>query len=208
MIKLLGDSSYGGWFTETDSLNKNSIVYSFGIGDDISWDLEIIRNFGCKVYAFDPTPKSAEWLKKQALPEEFVFTAEGLSQHDGFQRFYDPYNSKNLDMSILKKNKTYSNLPVKRLKTFMKERGHNQIDVLKLDIEGSEFYVLSDITNIEIKQILVELHTRFFQGWKGMKRVFGWLKAKQFFYKLKRAGFKLVYFDEKNYNYTFLLSKN
>ena len=42
--------------------------------------------------------------------------------------------------------------------------GHKKIDILKMDIEGSEFNVLESIflSNIEIDQILIEFHDRLF----------------------------------------------
>jgi hypothetical protein len=51
-------NTYGGFYVHPDALSKNSIVYSFGIGEDISFDKAIIENHKCHVFAFDPTPKS------------------------------------------------------------------------------------------------------------------------------------------------------
>ena len=46
--------------------------------------------------------------------------------------------------------------------------GHSKIDVLKMDIEGAEYSVLNQVlnSNIEIGQILVEFHDRFFTNGK------------------------------------------
>jgi hypothetical protein len=38
--------------------NKKIIVYSCGVGEDISFDIAIMHDCDCEVFAFDPTPKS------------------------------------------------------------------------------------------------------------------------------------------------------
>ncbi|HEX7718479.1 MAG TPA: hypothetical protein VF389_01635, partial [Woeseiaceae bacterium] len=46
----------GGWWFHPDTLHIDSIVYSFGIGEDVEFDLFLIERFGLVVHAFDPTP--------------------------------------------------------------------------------------------------------------------------------------------------------
>jgi FkbM family methyltransferase len=193
MIELIGDEAYGGWRTETSNLTANSIVYSFGQGDNISWDLALIKKVGCKIYAFDPDPKSVKWLSTQTTPPQYIFRAEGISTYDGTQRFYHAFRADKVNSSTMRKNKTFDDLPVKRLRTLMRERGHDHIDILKLDIEGSEYGVLEDIIGLDIQQILVEIHQRFFTGWKGLKRLYGWIKTKHLLCKIKRAGFEVLH---------------
>ena len=77
-------SEYGGFYVLPKLLNKLSIVYSFGIGKDISFDKEIIRAFNCKVYGFDPTPKSIKWCEGQTLPENFIFLHFGIAKKQEF----------------------------------------------------------------------------------------------------------------------------
>src|SRR5262245_45261334 len=60
-------SEYGGWCICPDSLGPQSVVYSVGVGEDISFDLALIERFGLQVHAFDPTPKSVRWVKQQSL---------------------------------------------------------------------------------------------------------------------------------------------
>jgi FkbM family methyltransferase len=200
-IELLGNESYGGWTMETGALSKDSVVYSFGVGNDISWDLEMIKRFGCTVYAFDPDPDAIAYLHTIEVPKEFVFSPVGLATHDGFQRFYDPLKQWRVSRSTLKKGPRYTELPVKRLQTIMKELGHGSIDVLKMDIEGSEFSVIPSIADVPIKQILVEIHTSFYRhGLKGIRRIVGWLKTQWVFFSLRKYA-RLFVQDE---DYTFV----
>jgi FkbM family methyltransferase len=203
-LETIGETSYGQWCTDTSGLDKDSIVYSFGVGDDASWDLELIRRFGCKVYAFDPDPKSVAWVRDQHMPDEFVFIPVGLSGRDGEEKFYDPYNDKNVNVSILKKDKTFSYLPVKRLATFMQELGHDHIDLLKINIEGAEYKVIKDICRVDARQLLMDVHNRFINsGWKGLKPIYWDFKTRLLFWRLRRRGFKVVHVSGGN-AYTFI----
>lgn len=65
------------------SERRNLVVLSFGIGNDISFDLELIRNFDATVYAFDSTPMRLDWLKTQNPPERFVAFPIGVAAVDG-----------------------------------------------------------------------------------------------------------------------------
>src|SRR5262245_55558008 len=54
-------SIYGGWWVRPERVRQDSIVYSFGIGRDITYDLGLIERFGVTVHAFDPTPICLNW---------------------------------------------------------------------------------------------------------------------------------------------------
>jgi len=193
-IELIGPFEKGGFFTEVSELGQDSIVYSLGVGDNILWDLEMIKRFKCKIYAFDPDPLAIDWLSKQTLPQEFVFSPVGISGSDGSQIFYQPYRPGKIDKSAVLKTSIPSILPVKRLQTLMKERGHAKIDVLKVNIEGSEFAALSDILKIPIKQLIIEFHGRYF-------RRTGWLRTQWAFVRLWMKGFRHVATEGLLYTY-------
>ena len=160
-------SAYGGWDVLPALISPSSVVYSFGIGDDVSWDLEIIQRFGARVDAFDPTPRSVRWVQSQVLPKDFVFHSVGLADFDGEAQFvmkneHPEWSSYNLVHSRAETIGAFETVtaPVQRLRTIMDRLGHNRIDVLKIDIEGAEYDVLSDILRSRIysTQLLVEFH--------------------------------------------------
>jgi hypothetical protein len=68
-VEKLGNQ-YGGWVVSRSLLiySAQPIVLSFGIGDDITFDLEMIRRYGAHVFAFDPTPKAMQWIAHQRVP--------------------------------------------------------------------------------------------------------------------------------------------
>jgi FkbM family methyltransferase len=159
-------SRYGGWNVAIGHLTNKSIVYSFGIGEDLSFDIALIHRFGLFIHAFDPTPKSIGWVHKQVLPESFIFHDYGLGDLDAEVNFYPPDNPNHNSYSMVKRSDIMIkpiHCRVKRLEKIMKELGHNNIDLLKMDIEGAEYQVIDDILNANLRpiQILVEFHHRF-----------------------------------------------
>jgi len=165
MTERLG-SDYGGWDIVATNIHADSIVYSFGVGEDASFDIALIDKFGLTVYAFDPTPKSIEWVSHQGFPDRFVMHDYGLAAFDGNVYFNPPENPNHVSHTLLDRPSTKENaikLPVKRLSTIMRQLGHECIDILKMDIEGAEYDVINDISKsgIRPKQILVEFHHRF-----------------------------------------------
>ena len=164
-------NDYGGFFVATDFVNENSVVYSFGIGEDVSFDLEVIKEYGAKVHGFDPTPKSVKWVSNQQLPEKFKFYDFGISDKTGDAVFYFPKNPDFVSGSVVAEQSNIDlqnriNVHLKTLKDTSQFLGHQKIDILKMDIEGAEYDVLEDIvkSDLYIGQILVEFHDRFFKN--------------------------------------------
>ncbi len=161
-------NSYGGFYINPKLLNKDSVVYSFGIGKDISFDKKVMLKHGCKVYAFDPTPKSIAYIQAQKLNPLFHFYPFGISTKTGSEVFYLPKNKKAVSGSMAEHSfvDLYDKISVemKTLSDIMQDLGHKHIDVLKMDIEGSEYEVVESILNLQIpiKQLLIEFHDRFF----------------------------------------------
>lgn len=163
--KWLG-TEYGGKFVDLSIINSESIVYSFGVGEDISFDLELNRAAGCGIYLFDPTPKAIKYITGITVPNSFKFCPIGIYDRDGYIQFSSPqipshvsYKIYDSEMEICN-HLSVSTFEVLRLKTFMEILGHKNIDVLKMDIESSELAVINDMLKCKIypRQILVEIH--------------------------------------------------
>ncbi len=151
-----------GWCVHAQGLSASSIVYSFGAGEDISFDLELIRRFGVCVHAFDPTPRSIAWLSKQTLPAKFVFHPYGVADFDGRARFLPPKNPSHVSHTLIERESPWQaiEVPVYRLASILKLFGHQSIDLLKMDVEGAEYSVIDDLlaSGIFPQQLLVEFH--------------------------------------------------
>jgi FkbM family methyltransferase len=195
-------SQYGGWDVATDYISLDSIIYSFGIGTDASFDSKLINRYKVVVHAFDPTPKSIYWVKKQDFSDNFVFHEYGLADLDGTVQFNPPVNPDHVSYTIIDRLETKENaisVPVKKLKTIMNELGHNKVDILKMDIEGAEYQVIEDMIASKIypTQILVEFHHRFLNV--------GLQKTKNSINLLKRAGYCLFSVSDSKEEFCFIL---
>lgn len=51
-------SRYGRWAIDATRMSESTVIASFGLGDDVSFEDEVIARFGCRVVGFDPTPRS------------------------------------------------------------------------------------------------------------------------------------------------------
>lgn len=162
-------SDYGGWRLAKGILPDRPLVYSFGIGEDLSFDLSAIKSFNCEVHAFDPTPRSIEWTKTQDIPPQLRIHPIGIGARDAEVEFFAPAKPGHVSFSAAP-GPNQSSHPIlaktMRLDSIMRLLGHSGIDVLKLDIEGFEYDVIKDIVGGDAKpiQILVEFHHRMYSS--------------------------------------------
>lgn len=186
---------------------KDLVVYSFGIGGDLSFSAALLKRYGedgMQVYAFDPTPKSIAYVKNHPLSGDshFHFYPYGLSDKDETVQFFLPENEADYSGSSDFRNgmKTVSiDVQMRRLNTLLDMNGHDHIDVMKMDIEGSEFKAVADLPNCKAKidQICVEVHDRFYKD--GIDRL------KEMVSTLKKMGYILVAISKSKLELTFLL---
>jgi FkbM family methyltransferase len=163
----LGEPPGARWCVYPGGLSRESVVYSFGIGRDLSFERALIERFGLTVHAFDPTPPAVEWVSTQRLPAGLFVHPVGLADYDGSARFAPPGRPDRCSFSMLTASPSGEAVeaPVRRLITLMAELGHPRLDLLKMDIEGAEYRVLADVLRSSIRpgQILVEFHHRWRQ---------------------------------------------
>ena len=196
----LGDGD-GEWCICPESIDASTIVYSFGVGFDISFDLSIIERFGAQVHAFDPTPLSNDWIQKQSTHTNFKFHPYGLSTYDGIANFSLPLDhGVSFTMSLEVESKQEANGEVCRFKTILNKLGHDKVHIVKLDIEGAEYDVIPELLQEKhgIEQLLVEFHHRMIKSKKGLKRTKETIKL------IEDAGFSLFYVSPRGLEYCFL----
>lgn len=195
-------SEYGGWWICPTGLGPSAVVYSVGIGTDITFDLSLMAAHRLTIHAFDPTPGSIAYLASVQPPEALVVHQVGLAAKDGTAAFLPPANPDHISHTLLPAGQTDPRaitVDVRRLSTIMRDLGHTSIDVLKMDIEGAEYEVLDDLLDerLPVRQILVEFHHRF--PGVGVER------TKRAVANLNAAGYRIFAASESGEEYSFIL---
>ena len=169
-IKLTKDARR--WVYDGSLLRSSSVVYSIGLGMDVSFDESLIVDNALTVWGFDPTPKSVAYVRRKIdswprwLRQRFVHTTEGLASSPGNMTFTKPANKDYVSMragSHKGMGETVT-VPVTTLRHWMARFGHKHVDILKMDIEGAEYDVMEDWlerADLPFTQLLVEFHSRF-----------------------------------------------
>ena len=206
-IKHYG-SNYGGHFVYEKPLKEcdRPIVYSFGTGEDLSFSETILKRTNAEIFAYDPNPASVAFVKSLPIYKDprFHFTEAGVSERDEDGFFYKPIEDEDYSGSIYNYSPDLDDegIPVKlySLKTLLEMNGHRHIHLLKMDIEGAEFGVISSLKDLDVKidQICMETHERFFGDYES--------KIADMVRVLHELGYVIIYSDGHWNDYTFLLT--
>ena len=185
---------YGGYDIYDNEL-INPTVISCGVGEDISFDIDIINYYNANIYLIDPTPRSKIYFDE--VKSNFGITTERKynetgyinpknyniknvnsnnvfyidkafsSRNNGSIKLYYPKNPKHVSLSLNNKNNSRisdNSIICETIdyQSMLQNFKIKQVDILKLDIEGSEIEVLKSVLENENlpKQILVEFDIR------------------------------------------------
>ena len=179
-------------------LSKDSIVYAFGVSRHIETEEDLASRIGCTVHLFDPTKPAIEFMEKHAPDEKLVFDPIGVWTATGPIRFYIDRRSwvKNLSVVNMYHTKEYVEAPCFTLSDIMKRKGHERIDVLKMDIEGSALPVLTHMmkeTKLRPRQIVGALERPHFVHNASLievlRVIFG---KKNLFAMLRKEGYRII----------------
>jgi FkbM family methyltransferase len=156
-------SEYGRWPLATRHTSEKSVIYSFGVGEDISFDLCAIDLFRCSVFAFDPTPKAVRWIRQQHTPPQFHFMELGIGATVGEMLFRSPKAEAHVSYTVSDREATTKNTVVAQvadLRTIMQRLHHPRIDILKMDVEGAEYAVIDNFATQGCfpQQLMIEFH--------------------------------------------------
>jgi FkbM family methyltransferase len=193
-----GDRGNGcSWFFCPDGMDKDSVVYGGGIGRDVTFEKALVKQFGCRIVLFDPSPTGLETM---SLPEnkipQFHFVPVGLSGSIGTLRFAPPIDPREGSWFTDGSSAATIEVPCVDLTTLMKQNGHDRIDLLKIDVEGAEYDVIDHLLRhkLPVKQVLVEFHHNIHPGIPRSRSI-------RYILKMVRAGYKLLKQDGANHTF-------
>ena len=183
---------------------EDPICFDVGahIGESVVYFNKIFHN--PLIYSFEPSPKSFEILKNNNYINNICFNY-AISNITGNTVFYEneishtnsliKINSSSLDS--IKKQKTINseiNIKAKRLDDFIIEQKINNIDLLKVDVQGAESLVFEGGQNTLNKTKVVIVENCFFDYYENKG---GFFDIEKF---LKPKGFSLFTISEISYN--------
>lgn len=190
----------GGWWFCHDAMREGDVVYSFGVGRDLRFERALVTEYGARVFAFDPTPTSVEWVQRQELPAGLRHIPLAVGGEDGELELYEPGSATTCHSLVRRGGQTGRSIrvPVGRLTSIMRELGHDRIDYLKLDVEGAEYSVIDDLieSGIRVRQLLVEFHHRFAAIGPG--------ETTRALQALHEAGYRIFHISPNGHDYSFL----
>ncbi|MBN1848824.1 MAG: FkbM family methyltransferase [Deltaproteobacteria bacterium] len=189
-------TDWGGWTVDLDLIPSGSTVLSAGLANDFSFDVELIRRKGCFVVGVDPTG-----LAQDAYS---YFQTHGILPRNRFsfvQKALYGETGKIIRLGGAAKTVFYQGEGGETAETVSLRDLLDQfqnISVLKMDIEGSEYSVLQHTDQLKVPQICIEFHhwlNREGDQYPSadVEHHYSLQDTKGMIYKIKKMGYKLVH---------------
>lgn len=154
-------------------LNENSLVFDVG-GYEGQWSSDIFSMYCCKIFCFEPVSLYAKniSLRYQQNPKISIFPF-GLGR-----RNETTYISVNKDSSsVFKNNNCTEKINIIQISEFLKERNIDNIDLIKINIEGGEYDLLEDLLVSDYIRKLRNIQVQFHDFVKNAKERMNKLQA-------------------------------
>ncbi|KAK1593753.1 methyltransferase domain-containing protein [Colletotrichum navitas] len=123
--------------------NRECIIYSFGVRDESSFEQEMLERTGCIIWAYDFS---------------VVDFGEQLTPSNRDRAHFS-------QLGIAGKTDLTKTPPLYSIGDIMKKNGHEYIDILKMDIDSSEFEALDGMHRefpisweLPVGQLMIEVH--------------------------------------------------
>lgn len=152
-------------------LCDSSIVIDVG-GYEGQWASDIYAKYCCNIIIFEPVKNFYEKIKNRFIKNNKITTYKlGLSNKD------DTIDISLLDdsSSIFKKNNYSEKIEIVDASIFLRKKNINNIDLIKINIEGSEYDLLENLIKSDfikqIKNIQVQFHDFIPNAKERMKKI-------------------------------------
>lgn len=148
-------------FYALDPIDEPEVIFDLGSNIGASLIYFRLRYPQARLYGFEPDPRNFEYLKHNAASLEGVeINKVAVWSSDGEIEFYtDPHRRLASSAYQIRRRQGKQKVEARTLDGLMEERGIEQIDLLKFNIEGAEKEVFSAFQNINrVKYLIGEVH--------------------------------------------------
>lgn len=205
-------SDYGGWWAPVNLLNLNlgnKCLVSAGLGFDVSFDKEMLSQ-GFFLIGLDPLKESIEYAQS-ILPNEcnFDLVPKGLWNSTGVKTFFPPRNTQhdswsisNLQHTERELTKSFPVVSISDLLLQFPKITESSHAYLKMDIEGAELEVLSEVAqiNFQFEVLAAEMDFLSLIPFCDLKqRITMIVEARKLLGKLRECGYQLVFHEHFNF---------
>ena len=184
--------------TFLNRLNANSVVLDCGANQG-EFARQVRQRYGCRVISLEPNPTLFTTLPKL---EGVTSLPYALGDHDGVMELQigENYEASSLVATPAGHHTTVP-VQVRTLSTVMKEAGVNEVDLVKLDIEGAEIPLLAstpDDVITKVGQFTIEFHD--FNNYVTIEQVRTTLA------RMRKLGFVYFCMTRRDYGDVFLVN--
>ena len=159
-VKWYG-TEYGGFFVVPKLIKNSSNALCVGLGEDVSFDIQLIGLHNIKVLGVDPTKKAKDYISRLS-PNNYDFINSALVSESYEEKTVKMFENKNPDWvseSLVISHNAVSNkfyeADVVKLSSLLE--GHN-FDIVKMDIEGAEYDILDQFNDFKCNHLCIEFH--------------------------------------------------
>ncbi|XP_045124419.1 uncharacterized protein LOC123512226 [Portunus trituberculatus] len=192
-------------------------AFNFGIGYEFSFD-EALVNYGCRVFAFDPTNNNVTNRVYQVNTLGLAAPPRPPSLRRAFHALNLGLGPKDhtLLLNLTEDGRQYRANVAAFLtyKSVLRILDTPRVDIIKIDIEGVEWQILQEILSApnaaevlrNVRQILMEVHFDFLKpGANAEELLKAVWRALAVLRRLKELGFHLASFDLNNTGQKFVV---
>lgn len=185
-----------------DTLTKNSVVLDFGLGYNADFSMAMIERYGLTAHGFDPTRKHAPGLKQLADKSagRFIYHADAIGPEKGSCTFHESKQNVSGSMMGGHHNVRHDqiesyNVNVITLADAIAIAPGGRVDLVKMDIEGSECAALDGTTDELLRSVpqwIIEFHHETIDG-------VTYAQTKQYIQRFERLGFRTYSRDSTDF---------
>ncbi len=143
-----------------DFLNENSVVLDLG-GYEGQWSSDVYSRYKCKIFIFEPVAVYADLIAKRFQNNSDISIFQfGLGNKESELEI--SVNAFASSVIAQKDSSKKEKILIKDFLSFVKEHNIEQLDLIKINIEGSEFDLLEYLIRHDhlkkIKGLLIQFH--------------------------------------------------